>query len=278
MDKELLKKLKGDAKSLSDLNKIFVEMKKGLIELMYDEEMKEHLGFSRSENKEGGRENYRNGSYRKIVKSKDGEIELEVPRDRQGEYEPKIVAKGKRDIFEIEDKIIRLYGMGLSTRDISENIKELYGFEVTEGTISNITNWVLEKVKIWQNRPLQEKYAVMFLDGLYYNVKEEGVVRKTSVYGLIGIDMQGRKEVLGLYIGASESAKYWLNVLMEIKGRGVKEVLIFCTDNLAGIKEAIQGAYPGSDHQKCIVHQIRNSVVHRFEGSMRRFKRYIRIV
>jgi transposase-like protein len=163
------------------------------------------------------------GSYSKKVKSKDREIELEVPRDREGEYEPKIIPKGKRDIFEIEDKIIRLYGLGLSTRDISENIKEVYGFEVSEGTISNIR----DGVRIWQSRPLQEKKAVIFLDGMFYNVKEEGVVRKTSVCGLIGIDMHGRKEVLGLYVGASESAKYWVNVLMGLKGRGVKEVVIF---------------------------------------------------
>ncbi|MDR1941637.1 MAG: IS256 family transposase [Endomicrobium sp.] len=262
MEKELLKKLRGDAKSIEDLNRIFVDLKKGLIEMMYDEEMKEHLGFSKNEQKEGGRSNYRNGSYSKKVRSKDGEIELEVPRDREGEYEPKIVPKGKRDIFGIEDKIILLYGSGMTTRDISDNIKDLYGFEVSETTVSNVTNRVLEEVKEWQNRPLKEQYAAIFLDGLYFHIKQDGVVCKASVYGMIGIDMDGNKEVLGLYIGASESAKYWLLALNEIKTRGVKEVMIFCTDNLKGIKEAIEAAYPKSDHQKCIVHQVRNSTKH----------------
>jgi transposase-like protein len=262
MDKELLKKLRGDAKNLQDLDKIFVELKKGLIEMMYDEEMKEHLGFEKSANKEGGRKNYRNGSYAKTVKSKDGEIELEVPRDQESEYEPKIVSKGKRDIFGIEDKIIALYGSGMTTRDISDNIKELYGFEISETTVSNVTSRVLEEAKEWQSRPLKEEYAVVFLDGMYFNIKNNGTVSKASVYALIGVDMDGNKEVLGLYVGVSESAKYWLSVLNEIKTRGVREVYIFCTDNLAGIKEAIKAAYANSDQQLCIVHQVRNSIKH----------------
>ncbi len=262
MDKELLNKLRGEAKNLQDLDKVFVELKKGLIEMMYDEEMKEHLGFERSENKEGGRGNYRNGSYAKTVKSKDGEIKLEVPRDRIGEYEPKIVPKGKRDIFGIEDKIIALYGSGMTTRDISDNIKELYGFEISETTVSNVTSRVIEEAKEWQSRPLKEQYAVVFLDGMYFNIKNEGLVVKASAYALIGVDMDGNKEVLGLYIGASESAKYWLSVLNEIKTRGVKEVFIFCTDNLTGIKDAIKAAYANSEQQLCIVHQMRNSIKH----------------
>lgn len=262
MDKEILKKLRGDAKNLKDLDKIFVELKKGLIEMMYDEEMKEHLGFERSENKKGGRENYRNGSYTKTVKSKDGEIELEVPRDRESEYEPKIVPKGKRDIFGIEDKIIGLYGSGMTMRDISDNIKELYGFEVSETTVSNITSRVIEEAKEWQSRPLKEQYAVVFLDGMYFNIRNNGTVCKASVYALIGVDMDGNKEVLGLYVGVSESAKYWLNVLNEIKTRGVREVFIFCTDNLSGIKDAIKAAYADSEQQLCIVHQVRNSIKH----------------
>jgi transposase-like protein len=150
----------------------------------------------------------------------------------------------------------------MRTRDISDSIKDLYGFEVSETTVSNITGRVIEDAKVWQSRPLQERYAVIFLDGLFFNIKEEGLGRKCSAYGLIGVDMEGRKEVLGIYIGTSESAKYWLNVLNEIKTRGVKEVFIFCTDNLNGIKDAINAGYSKSDHQLCIVHQVRNSIRH----------------
>jgi len=259
---ETAKELMKGVKDLNDLNRVFTEVKKKMIESAYDEEMKEHLGFSKSENKEGGRKNYRNGTYTKKVKSKDGEIALEVPRDREGEFEPKLLPKGKRDIFGIEDKIITLYGSGMTTRDISDSIKDLYGFEVSETTVSNITGRVIEDAKVWQSRPLQERYAVIFLDGLFFNIKNEGSVCKASAYALIGVDMEGRKEVLGIYVGASESAKYWLNVLNEIKTRGVKEVFIFCTDNLNGIKDAISAAYSKSDHQLCIVHQVRNSIRH----------------
>ena len=259
---ETVKELMKGVKNLDDLNRIFTDIKKKMIETAYDEELKEHLGFDKSENKEGGRKNYRNGTYSKTVKSKDGEIDLEVPRDRAGEFEPKILPKGKRDIFGIEDKIIALYGSGMTTRDISDNIKDIYGFEISETTVSNITSRVLEEAKEWQSRPLKEQYAVVFLDGMYFNIKNNGIVCKASVYALIGVDMDGNKEVLGLYVGVSESAKYWLSVLNEIKTRGVREVFIFCTDNLAGIKDAIKAAYANSDQQLCIVHQMRNSIKH----------------
>jgi len=262
MNKEKLKELLGGKKDLAGINEIIKEMKKGMIELLYEEELKKHLGFERSENKEGGRENYRNGRYEKRVKSQEGIIELAVPRDRRGEYEPQVVPKHKGDIFGIEDKIIGLYGLGMSTRDISEHINEIYGYEVSEGTVSNITNRVLEEVKEWQNRPLEEKYAVCFLDGMVYKVKKEGMVQNVTVYLVIGINMEGYKEILGIYVGGVESSKYWLTVLNELKTRGVKEIMIFCTDNLAGLDEAIKATYRGSDHQKCIVHQIRNSVKH----------------
>jgi transposase-like protein len=150
----------------------------------------------------------------------------------------------------------------MTTRDISNNIKELYGFEVSETRVSNVTSRVIEEAKEWQSRRLKEQYAVVFLDGMYFNIRNNGTVCKASVYALIGIDMDGNKEVLGLYVGAMESAKYWLSVLNEIKTRGVREVFIFCTDNLAGIKDAIKAAYANSDQQLCIVHQIRNSIKH----------------
>ena len=262
MDKDVLRKLLGDTNDLAGINELFKDMKKGIIELLYDEEMKEQLGFSKSENKKGGRDNYRNGSYEKKVKSSEGVIELDVPRDRNGEFEPKIVPKHQNDIFGIDDKIIGLYGLGMSTRDISDYLKELYDCELSEQSISNITNRVLVEAKEWQNRALKEKYAVCFLDGMIFKVKKDGIIQKITVYVVIGIDMDGYKDVLGLYISGVESSKYWLSVLNELKTRGVKDIMIFCTDNLAGLDEAIKSAFSKSNHQKCIVHQIRNSVKH----------------
>ena len=182
MDKAKLRELFGDAKDISSINEIIKDMKKGIIELLYDEELKEYLGFSKSENKEGGRDNYRNGSYSKSVKSQDGIIELDVPRDRNGGYVPKIIPKYQGDIFGIEDKIICLYGLGMSTRDISAHIKDIYDFELSESTVSNITNRVLSELKDWQSRTLKEKYAVVFLDGIVYKVKKEGIIQKVTAY------------------------------------------------------------------------------------------------
>lgn len=262
IDRKKLRELIGDAKSLPEINEFFVNLKKQMIEMMYDEELKEHLGFERSENSSGGRENYRNGSYKKKVKTSNGELELEVPRDRIGEFEPQVVKKYQTDILGIEDKIIALYGCGMSTRDISANIQEIYGFEVSAEVVSNVTNKVLADVKEWQSRQLKDTYSVVFMDGMVFKVKKDNIVQKCTAYICIGVDMEGIKEVLGIYIGCIESSKYWLSVMNDFKTRGLQNILIFCTDNLNGLDSAISACFPSSDHQKCIVHQIRNSVKH----------------
>jgi transposase-like protein len=257
-----LKEILGECKDLAGMEESLREMKKNIIELLYSEELKEQLGFERSENREGGRENYRNGSYQKTVKSSSGPIELAVPRDRNGEFEPQVVKKYQTDILGIEDKVIALYGSGMTTRDISENISEIYGIGMSAETISNITNSVLMTVKEWQSRPLKAVYPVVFMDGMVFKVKKDGIVQRCTAYACIGIDLDGQKEVLGLHVGAAESAKYWLSVMNDLKGRGLQDVFIFCTDNLTGLDDAIKACFPNSDHQKCIVHQIRNSVKH----------------
>ena len=262
IDRKKLRELIGDAKSLPEINEFFVNLKKQMIEMMYDEELKEHLGFERSENSSGGRENYRNGSYKKKVKTSNGELELEVPRDRIGEFEPQVVKKYQTDILGIEDKIIALYGCGMSTRDISSNIKEIYGFEVSAEVVSNVTNRVLSEAKDWQSRQLKNIYSVVFLDGMVFKIKRDNIIQKCTVYSCIGIDMDGMKEVLGIYIGSVESSKYWVTVMNDLKTRGLQNVLIFCTDNLTGLDSAISACFPEANHQKCIVHQIRNSVKH----------------
>lgn len=196
------------------------------------------------------------------MKSSAGEIELSVPRDRNGEFEPQIVKKYQTDIFGIEDKIISLYGCGMTTRDISENIRGLYGFDVSAEVVSNVTNRVLTDVKEWQSRPLKSVYAVVYMDGISFKVKKDGIIQKCTTYDCVGIDIEGQKEVLSMHIGGCESAKYWLTVMNDLKARGVQQILIFCTDNLKGLDDAINGCFPDSHHQKCIVHQIRNSVKH----------------
>jgi transposase-like protein len=250
--RERLKELIGDGKDLRAVNELMAELKKEVIEIMYDEELKHHLGFSKNAERPEGSDNYRNGSYEKTVKSSSGEVELSVPRDRKGEFEPQVV----------RDKIIALYGCGMSTRDISENIKELYGFEVSAEVVANVTNRVLSEIKESQSRPLKSVYAVVFMDGMVFKIKKDGVMQKITDYGCIGIGMDGQKEVLGMHIGGAESSKYWLTVMNDLKARGVQHVLIFCTDNLKGLDDALKSCFPEADHQKCIVHQIRNSVKH----------------
>lgn len=196
------------------------------------------------------------------MKTKDGNLELIVPGDRDGEFEPQVIKKHQSDITKIEDKVISLYGCGMSTRDISDNIKEICGFGVSSETISNITNRILVDVKEWQSRALKPVHSVVSMDGVVFKVKKDGIIQKCTTYACIGIDLDRQKEVLSLQIGGVESAKYWMSMMNDLKSCGVQDVLIFCTDNLAGILEAIKACYPKSDHQKCIVHQIRNSVKH----------------
>lgn len=257
-----LKELLGGAVDLQGVNDLVTDLRKEIIEMMYDEEMKNHLGFAKNGARPEGSDNYRNGNYEKSVQTSSGELELSVPRDRNGEFDPKIVKKHQRDIFGIEDRIVSLYGCGMSTRDISDNIRELYGFDVSAETVSNITNRVLSEVKEWQSRPLKSTYAVVFMDGMVFKIKKDGIMQKCTSYACIGVDLDGQKEVLSLHVGAAESSKYWLTVMNELKTRGAQTVLIFCTDNLKGLDDAIRSCYPDADHQKCIVHQIRNSVKH----------------
>ena len=203
-------------------------------------------------------DNSRNGSYKKSVSSSQGEIELTVPRDRKGEYEPQIVKKRQLDISGIEDKIIFLYSQGTSTRDIERTMQEMYGVEVDATRVSKITDKLLPMIREWQNRPLESVYAMVMLDAIHYKVREDGAVVKKAVYIAIGTDLEGRKEVLGLWVGATESSKYWLGVLNGLKNRGVADILIASVDGLSGFCEAIAVAYPKTEIQRCVIHQIRS--------------------
>jgi len=242
----------------SDLQEAIKEMFKGTLQDMMNAEFDNSMGYEKSDNIVP-KENYRNGYSSKKVKSKYGTVDLVVPRDRNAEFDPVIVPKNKRDISDIEDKIIGLYGKGLSTREISEEIEDIYGIEISHTMVSNITDAILPRIQEWQYRPLNSVYPLVFIDAIHFNVKNENVVVKKAAYIVLGVDDCGCKDVLGIWIGENESAKFWLSVLNDLKGRGLKDILIICSDGLKGLSEAITTAYPKALQQRCIVHLIRNS-------------------
>ena len=233
---------------------------KDVIETIYEGELTELLGYSRYDKSSKNTENSRNGYSNKKVKSNYGEIELSVPRDRKGEYAPQIVKKRQTTINGIEDHIISMYGKGMTTRDIQSHMESLYGVNFSSEAISRITDKVLERAREWQNRPLEPIYGILFLDALFYKMRVDGIVKNIAVYAIIGINLEGKKECLGIWLMENESAKFWLSVLNELKNRGIEDVLIFSIDGLPGLTEAIRAVYPESEIQKCIVHQVRNSL------------------
>ena len=223
-------------------------------------EMDEALGYGKYNNMDKNNDNSRNGYSKKTVKTELGPVQINIPRDRNGDFEPKIVPKHQRSVNGIEDKILGLYATGMTTRDISEQIKELYGVDISAETVSNITNRILPLVSEWQNRPLEKTYSFIFMDAIHYKVREDKQIIVKAAYVVIGVNMDGEKEVLGIWIGANESSKFWLSVLNDLKNRGIQDVLIFCVDGLNGFKEAIGAAFPFAKIQRCIIHQIRSSM------------------
>jgi transposase-like protein len=237
-------------------SELLKQLSKRLIERALAGELKAHL----KEQAEAGQNNSRNGHSKKTVQSNHGEMELSIPRDRQGSFEPVLVPKHQRRIAELDEKILALYARGMSTRDISAQLEELYGAKVSASLISEVTDSVLEEVKAWQTRPLDEVYPIVYLDALYVNIKVSGRISKRAVYVALGIDREGEKHLLGLWIGEAEAegAKFWLRVLTELKNRGLKDILIACCDGLTGFPDAIQAVYPQTQVQLCIVHLMRN--------------------
>lgn len=259
--KDLLKILQEnyEIETAQDLSGAIKDLFKDVLQQMMNAEFDSSMGYSKYD-KTIEKTNYRNGSTKKNLKSEFGEFEFETPRDRNGEFEPKIVPKNKRDVSGIEEKIISLYGRGLSTREINEQIQDLYGIEVSSTMVSNITDQILPEIKEWQNRPLDDVYPIVFIDAVHFSVRQDNQVVKKAAYIVLGVDKEGSKDILGIWIGENESAKFWLGVLNDLKQRGVKDILILCSDGLTGIKEAIQAAFPKTVQQRCIVHIIRNSV------------------
>ena len=241
-----------------DIQEALKDLLGGALKSMMEAEMDEHLGYESYER--SNNPNYRNGTKTKTVRGNFGEIELAVPQDRDSTFEPKIVKKRQKDISDIDQKIISMYARGLTTRQISEQIEELYGFECSEGFISDVTDKILQDITDWQNRPLDDIYPILFIDAVHFSVREDHIIKKLAAYVILGVTLDGRKDVISLQIGENESSKYWLGVLNDLKNRGVKDIMIICADGLTGIKEAINTAFPKTEYQRCIVHQVRNTL------------------
>ena len=252
---EALKKIK----TQEEFEDLIQRLYKQGVEALLKAEIKEHLGYPKYDPTGKNSGNSRNGFSRKTLKTNLGEVPLDVPRDRNSTFDPVVVPKHERMSAKIEHAIITMYTRGMTTRDIEATIKDIYGVAVSEGSISNITSAILEDIKEWQQRPLDPVYYVVWMDGIVVKVRQNGKVQGKTIYLMIGLKQNGRKEVLGMWISETESASFWLNVLTDIKARGVKDILIASTDNLTGIRQAIKSAFPQAITQLCVVHQIRNS-------------------
>ena len=258
-----------DIESALDIQDALKDLLGGTIKEMMESEMDEHLGYEKSQRSDNP--DSRNGYKSKQVNSRYGSMEIQVPQDRDASFEPKIVKKRQKDISEIDQKIIAMYAKGMTTRQISETLMDIYGFEASEGFISDVTDKILPDIEDWQNRPLSNIYPILFIDAIHYSVRDNGVIRKLAAYIILGINGDGKKEVLSIHVGENESAKYWLSILNELKNRGVQDILILCADGLTGIKEAIATAFPKTEYQRCIVHQVRNTLKYVSEKDRKAF-------
>lgn len=263
IDAELVDKLLADYKGPEDLigeQGLLRQLTKALVERAMQAELTHHLGYEKNDIAGRGSGNSRNGVSGKTLKGDFGEAVIEVPRDRNGTFEPKIVPKHQTRFAGFDDKILSLYARGMTTREIQGHLEEIYGVEVSPSLISEVTDAVIEEVKGWQTRPLEPLYPILFLDALMVKMRHEGKVENRAVYVAIGIDLEGRKDVLGLWTSANEGAKFWLQVLTEIRNRGVKDIFIACVDGLKGFPQAIETVYPQAQVQLCIVHLVRASL------------------
>ena len=235
----------------TDVNAIMRDMMSVILEGALDEEMNEELGYSKYDYRNKETDNSRNGHSQKTMHTSYGDMEIDIPRDRKGEYEPQVVKKYQNTVTQdMEEKILSMYAKGMTTHDIESHMRELYDIDISDSTISRITDKILPIVKEWQERPLEEIYAVVFLDAVHFHVRSEGRIVKQAVYIAIGIDMSGRKDVLGMYVGQNESAKFWLSILNGLKNRGVEDILIACVDGLSGFPQAIEAVYPQTEIQQ----------------------------
>lgn len=259
--KEQLRQIikENNLKSTGDIYALLKESFKDLLQELLEAELDVSMGYDKNNKGDIDTDNKRNGYSPKTVKSEFGEFQLDIPRDRKGEFEPEIVPKYCRDISGIEDKVISLYARGMTTRDIAAELQELYGINVSAEKISKITDRILPDIKEWQSRPLEPIYPFVFMDAIHYKMREDGRILNRAAYVILGVDLEGNKDILSITIGANESSKFWLGMLNDLKNRGVRDVLFFCVDGLSGFREAIEAVYPNAQVQRCIIHMLRNS-------------------
>ena len=265
-----------DIESASDIQDALKDLLGGTIKEMMETEMDSHLGYEKSQRSDN--KNSRNGYKTKNLNSSYGSFQIEVPQDRESSFEPQVVKKRQKDISDIDQKIIAMYAKGMTTRQISETINDIYGFEASEGFISDVTDKILPKIEEWQNRPLASVYPIVFIDAIHFSVRQDSIVSKLAAYVVVGINDSGRKEVLTLEIGENESSKYWLGIINSLKNRGVQDILILCSDGLTGLKEAIATAFPETEHQRCIVHMVRNTLKYVANKDMKAFAQDLRAI
>ncbi len=264
-----------DAQDVQDMVK---DLLGDTLQGMLEAEMDQKLGYSKYDYQNKDTDDSRNGYSKKTVTSSFGEIDLDIPRDRKGEFEPQIIRKNQTDISNIEDQVLSMYAKGMTTRDISDHLKSVYGVDASAEMISHMTDRILPIAKEWQNRPLEKKYAVVFMDAIHFHVRQDNQTVKKAVYIAIGIRLTGTKEVLGMWIGGNESAKYWLGVLNEMKNRGVEDIMIVSVDGLTGFGDAISAVFPKAEIQRCIVHQIRYSTKFISYKDIRPFMKELKLV
>lgn len=255
-----IRELAGQCETVDDIHLMMKELFKETLQQVFEAEIEDHLGYSKHDpagNKSG---NSRNGYSKKTIKTKLGETALKIPRDRNGEYEPQIIKKYETSINGLEDQIIALYSKGMSTRDIESHMKDIYGINVSPSLVSKVTDKIIPLVYEWQSRLLESVYSIVFLDAIHFKVKCENRIVSKAAYTVLGINTDGIKDILGIWVGENESASFWLNVCQELKSRGVQDILIVCKDGLSGFSEAINATFPKTDIQSCIIHELRNNM------------------
>ena len=255
--KELIREFQ--LKDTNDISNMFRQLMGDTIQEMLNSELDEELGYNRYQQSYKNTDNSRNGFSMKTMRSEFGDLTIKIPRDRYGAFEPHIIKKYQKSLGSIEQQIITLYAKGMSNREIEDFIRNMYGTEVSPSLVSRITDRLLPEIREWQSRPLKHLYAIVYMDAIYYHVRQDGRIVNKAVYIAIGVDMNGYKDVLGIYIGDAETSKFWLSVISELKNRGVEDILICCVDGLKGFSQAIGAVYPQTIVQRCIVHQIRNT-------------------
>ncbi|MCP8970801.1 IS256 family transposase [Ectobacillus ponti] len=256
--KQLVEDLARECRTVEDIQAMMKSLFRDTIQQVFEAEMEDHLGYGKHSSEGTRSGNSRNGYSKKTVKTKFGNADLQVPRDRNGEYEPQIIKKYETTVNGLEDQIIGLYAKGMSTRDIEDHMKDLYGIDVSPTLVSKVTDKVMPAITEWQSRPLDAVYPIVFLDSIHFKVRKDNRIINKAAYSVLGISLSGHKEILGIWIGENESASFWLSVCTDLKNRGIQDILIACKDGLSGFSEAIHAVFPRTSIQLCVIHQIRN--------------------